>query len=398
MDGAIDPIDNPMTQAFLNHHECCVASAPAREECRTPSPPSTPQKDSPSFESDQETPVIGTISAYPATVEKKPPTRVSTPTTPKLHRILQQNAEANGVNTPKDTGASEKPEKAKAKAQTPERMDLRGTSIREGRLARRSDSGRRSASVSRTPSIVLPEGHRRQSAEEPRDGMVEEAARIAVLRSRAKEIVRGKSVDRRTTTATPAPTGRNGSRAPSPGKRHAGQDSKANETPEPKLQKRPKKKKRLGDEGAAGTGLPSSKPESSSSSSSSSSGRSTSATQTPTLTQASHNKRGASATSSGTNATTEEEKEATDRLDGSASRITLVQFCKTIYIVFLGLACTWWIVVRPAFDQRSDLWRRRYRKQSTWKDVAVFLAAGVFCLAGVLGVWYVSRVTWCLMR
>lgn len=80
--------------------------------------------------------------------------------------------------------------------------------------------------------------------------------------------------------------------------------------------------------------------------------------------------------------------------------VTLVSSLLTVCMIWLSLACAWWVIVKPAFDQRSHLWRRKRRRESTWEDVCVFAAAGVFfvvcalLLAGSVrtGFWAVMRI------
>ncbi|KAI1083533.1 hypothetical protein F5B20DRAFT_577212 [Whalleya microplaca] len=73
---------------------------------------------------------------------------------------------------------------------------------------------------------------------------------------------------------------------------------------------------------------------------------------------------------------------------------TLARHCQALYFLFLGLLYAWWRVAAPAFDQRSELWRRRRRRRSSWRDVAVFAAAGAGVLLGALVGWYVLRLAW----
>lgn len=78
----------------------------------------------------------------------------------------------------------------------------------------------------------------------------------------------------------------------------------------------------------------------------------------------------------------------------------LVSSVLTVCMIWLGFACAWWAIVKPAFDQRSHLWRRKRRRESTWEDVCVFAAAGVFfvvcalLLAGGVrtGLWAVMNI------
>ncbi|KAI0506826.1 hypothetical protein F5B22DRAFT_650307 [Xylaria bambusicola] len=70
--------------------------------------------------------------------------------------------------------------------------------------------------------------------------------------------------------------------------------------------------------------------------------------------------------------------------NGNAYVLVLVSLVIVAYMILLGLASAWWVVVQPAFDTRSELWRRKRRGQTTGEDVGVFVAAGAFCVGGVL--------------
>ncbi|KAI0159634.1 hypothetical protein GGR57DRAFT_499959 [Xylariaceae sp. FL1272] len=48
-----------------------------------------------------------------------------------------------------------------------------------------------------------------------------------------------------------------------------------------------------------------------------------------------------------------------------------------------GLLRMWWEFVKPVFDKESELWKRRETQSSTWSDMGVFLAAGLFLGVGV---------------
>ncbi|KAI0098735.1 hypothetical protein GGR51DRAFT_576859 [Nemania sp. FL0031] len=71
------------------------------------------------------------------------------------------------------------------------------------------------------------------------------------------------------------------------------------------------------------------------------------------------------------------------RASGAAMTFVL-SFLVTACMVWFGLACAWWVMVRPAFDQRSHLWKRRRKRETTWEDVGVFAAAGVFFVVTAL--------------
>ncbi|KAI1379289.1 hypothetical protein F4677DRAFT_408542 [Hypoxylon crocopeplum] len=349
----LNQMDGAATLTFPDRDIHYVEPVQMPEKCMTPSPPATPRSGSSNRGLAQATPVIGTISVHHVTLEKKPPTRISTPTTPRLCRIIQHNAEMKEIEIQNDTNGMEKTETIRT--ETSRRTESKGTNTQNAPV-QKSDQGRHGASPARNPVTAVQEARRRLSSEEQRESMVEEAARVAVLRSRAKEMVRSKSADRKK------------SRTPSPTRRRAmsnHRSSSYNKTaelkhlPQQQQQKRPRKKRPSED--AEGTGLPS-RPERVSRQHSSSSSR----------------------------CATADSVERPDAVVVAAA----ARFCKTIYIVFLGLACTWWIMVQPAFDQQSELWRRKHKKESTWKDVGVFTSAGMFCLAGALGGWYSLKALW----
>ncbi|KAI8961651.1 hypothetical protein F5Y11DRAFT_222716 [Daldinia sp. FL1419] len=360
IDESTNTIDGPMIPTPLYQHDPCTTPDLVLEGRRTPSLLTAPRNISPNLEHVQEIPGTDTSSAHHATPEKKQSTRVSTPTTPKLSRLVQKNGATKPTDVSENGDVAEKSEIIKTeKAELPETKKT-VPQERAQKIHRES----RSVSLTRTPRISLRETHQRQSFEGPRENIVEEAARIAMLRSKAKEIVRSRSVDRK--------VNRNRSQTPSPARRPApnGPNGKTTE-PKHSLPRRPRKK-RHSEEGV-GTGHPS-KPENVEV------GKTINKIQQAA--QAQHKKGG-----------------ATDDFAGKHDPpFTVLQFCKTVYIVFLGLTCTWWTTVRPAFDPQSDLWRRRHRKESTWRDVAVFTSAGLFCLAGAWCGWYASRLFWWVLE
>lgn len=97
--------------------------------------------------------------------------------------------------------------------------------------------------------------------------------------------------------------------------------------------------------------------------------------------------------------TTEGEKTSGGNTKPSIA-VTLVSSFLTLCMIWFGIACAWWVIVKPAFDQRSHLWRRKRRRESTWEDICVFAAAGAFfvvcalVLAGSVrtGFWAVVRI------
>ena len=53
----------------------------------------------------------------------------------------------------------------------------------------------------------------------------------------------------------------------------------------------------------------------------------------------------------------------------------------TIGVVVRSILHTAWWIVGPVFDPESDLRRRWAHHRLTWKDMGVFMAAGVFAVA-----------------
>ncbi|KAI1105840.1 hypothetical protein F4804DRAFT_330925 [Jackrogersella minutella] len=353
IDDTAGNMDASATLMSSHQDEYCITPVPMPQERRTPSPPAVIQSKIPNLEPVQETPEIGTTSPRPATPEKKPPTRVSTPTTPRLCRLVQQNLGTKEPEIPKGAGIVETIEQVKT--QSLESTDTGNTGTQE-RQAWKHSYERHHKIPARMPTAASQEAHRHLSGEGQKESMVEEAARIAVLRSRAKEIVRSKSADGK--------AGRNRSRSPSPGRKQT--PSKAAE-PKHSLQQRRAKKKRhsSSSEGGGGTGPPS---------------------------KHEHVRRSTTTQAQGKKGSTEQ------YADWPGVSMTIVQLCKTAYLVLLGLACTWWVMVRPAFDQHSELWKRRYKKESTWGDVGVFMSASVFCLVGGVTCWYALKVLWWLIE
>ncbi|KAI4870011.1 hypothetical protein F4820DRAFT_404808 [Hypoxylon rubiginosum] len=359
VDGATETNQAPVAPTFSDRHEPCAEPVTTLEKRRTASPPTTPRSGSPNLGLVQETPEIVITSTHPVTPEKKPPTRVSTPTTPRLCRIIQQNAEtkrsdkSTDIDIPKVIDISEKAENTKT--ETPKPTEVKRVRVQEVQI-QKTGAERHSVNPGRTRATSSQEAHPRVPSDEQQETIVGEAARIAVLRSKAKEIARSRSADRKVS--------RTKSRSPSPVRKQASNSKPAAETKHSLQQRRPKK--RRPSEGGVGIGLPSKPSEHIS--------RSTTA-------QVRHR-------SAEEKTKRPEEEEA----------VTFMQLCRTIYVVFVGLACNWWITVRPVFDAQSDLWRRRHKKQSTWEDVGTFTSASLFCLAAAFGGWYISRVCWCVVE
>ncbi|KAI1268903.1 hypothetical protein F5Y18DRAFT_439490 [Xylariaceae sp. FL1019] len=71
--------------------------------------------------------------------------------------------------------------------------------------------------------------------------------------------------------------------------------------------------------------------------------------------------------------------------------MTLITILTGAFTIGYGFLRMWWEFVSPVFDRGSEVWKRRKRQSSTWNDMGVFLAAGLFlglpmCVLGV-GAW-----------
>ncbi|KAF3061602.1 hypothetical protein GL218_04076 [Daldinia childiae] len=121
VDGTTNIINSPATPASLHQHDPCMTPDLIPEERRTPSLPTAPQNSLLNPKRAQEIPGTGISSTRRVTPEKKQPTRVSTPTTPKLCRLPQKNGAMNQRDISEDGDAAERAETTKTeKAEHPE--------------------------------------------------------------------------------------------------------------------------------------------------------------------------------------------------------------------------------------------------------------------------------------
>ncbi|KAI1470759.1 uncharacterized protein F4812DRAFT_277607 [Daldinia caldariorum] len=375
IDGAADILGMPASPTPLRLNNPCIILDPIPERRRTPSLPRVPQKNLPNLEPAREIPGIGTSSTHRATLEKKPPTRISTPTSLKLCLPVPKNGGTDQVDIAKGGDTIEKVETNET--EKTEHLDTKKISPQErrGRIYRESHSVSVTRAPTRTPTTITSrEARHRRSWDGQRESIVEEAVRVAMLRSKAKEIVRGRSADHK------VGLGLNRSRTLSPVRKQAG-NGKAPEPKHPLPTPRRPRKERHG-EGVAGIARPS-RPKQIEIHVSKNIDKSQ-------LKQLQQQQPQIQIQPSKGDTT----EEFAGRRDPP---VTVMQFCKTVYIVILGLTCTWWTAARPAFDPQSDLWRRRCKNESTWSDVGVFTSAGLFCLAGALCGWYASRLCWWLL-
>ncbi|KAI1298811.1 hypothetical protein F5Y03DRAFT_367094 [Xylaria venustula] len=206
--------------------------------------------------------------------------------------------------------------------------------------------------------------------DEHREAMIQEAARIAMRRSRAKEIVTSR--------------GQMSNRTPSPRTQETTEPAGAKiQTPE-----------RNGGGGVAGinTGFLLAST-SSSSPSPQSQPRPSSQIQCVQRRSLVWDSRGNSNDRMGQDKQNMHEKGNNNNTKARpASMILFTSLLVAAYMVLLGLASAWWVLVRPVFDQSSELWRRRRRHESTLEDFGVFAAGILFCGASALGLVFAFRV------
>ncbi|KAI8951122.1 hypothetical protein F4801DRAFT_309053 [Xylaria longipes] len=271
------------------------ASATDEEwETATSSRPKTPQRNSQSFELAHETPETDTASTSHATLE-------SGPTSPAQHHEMNQYRD----------------------------IQFKASNINEAVAVPHHPRAKRMKLI-----------HRRQKSDEHRDAMIQDAARIAMQRSRAREIT--------TTSRTPSPLVQDAQKATCVIRRP--RYSKANIPVinagvliEQEARRR-QLKSTTGRRDDGGYGI-----------------------------------------------------RGTDAKPGPI--VILVSHLMTVGMTALGLAGTVWSVARPAFDARSHLWRRRRRGESTFEDHAVFIIAGMFIAgAAVVVAALVRAVPWIVLH
>ncbi|KAI0014338.1 hypothetical protein F4779DRAFT_624651 [Xylariaceae sp. FL0662B] len=330
LDGAMDTSDDPVTPTSSTRRESCIALALTQEGSTASSRPTTPQSGSARSVPVHET-AENEISSVRLVTSEKKPTRVPTPTTPKLCRLVMVDAGTTDEN---------KLEEAKfiIEAIPPKSTEVEEVSL-QGTQAQAIDQTQQGTSPPRAPSRThSQEAHQRLSPGEQKEVMIQEAARIAMSQSRAKAVIK------RTKRAARPP-----SRGLSPANNNKRQLEQLPAADRPSTELMPSlllSRKRT--------------------------------TTTPPAPGGHQDSADTGALSNGSN-------------DAVA---TLARAGRTAYFVLLGLAYAWWLVARPAFDQRSPLWRRRHRQRSTWRDVVVFAAAGALCLAGALAGFWALRAVW----
>ncbi|RWA12485.1 hypothetical protein EKO27_g2588 [Xylaria grammica] len=345
----------------------CSVSTTEKEWSTTSSRPTTPQSDSESFVLARETPETDTASTSLAT------SRVD-PTSP-VQRHKACRSYQNPINVLMKS-ASENLEK------------LAGTSL----LLQHEASREKPIQAEELRSMVAnPPCHRRgyqaqvahrcQAPSGHKEAMIQEAARIAMRRSRAKEVVTTKS-------CTP-------SRTPSPRTRETHEASPA--VPSRRSAKVPQESS-----GGVGADFPSCRI-----------GSADLQPLSPWELQGLHYRSPGrmkeqnvkewrvreEISETQEDIGNREHEESYENTEPGAA-VMLVSLLITVCMVLFGLARAWWIMVKPAFDQRSDIWRRRRGRVSTWVDISVFAAAGVFCVGGALllaggvrtGFWIILQI------
>ncbi|KAI5868555.1 hypothetical protein GGS23DRAFT_36651 [Durotheca rogersii] len=319
----------------LYRDERCAASAQTSVERMMCSPLNTPRSGSPNPAPDWEPVEIATTSPRPTTMREQP-TRSSTPapTTPLLRRLIQESVEEKARTAGKAEGIMiEIPQ-----CLVPKRISHLETRVRK--IVRKIHSPDPSPARETSPRKArqcLSRQNRRMST-------VEAEAHVAALRSRTEE------------TAEDKPTSHEASWSNNQ-TRHPGEQAACDKDVEPDNEpsrRRHLTRKCLDEDEASTRAYPELEHVG------------------PRATRA--QRHGSIRGDIGT--------------PMAAAAVT--EFCK-ISVMLVGLACTWWMVARPAFDRQSSLQRRRQTKQTTWKDVGVFASVGAFYVAGAACYWCATQ-------
>ncbi|KAI0815435.1 hypothetical protein GGR55DRAFT_346306 [Xylaria sp. FL0064] len=218
--------------------------------------------------------------------------------------------------------------------------------------------------------------HQHEKPSELRETMIQEAARVAMQRSRAKEIVTTRS---RTPSRTPSPCTQNTRPdIPSP----------------PKGVESPTENGRS-EGGDINTGFPLA---------------STGFIDPPSPLQSSPlqvvvQRRGLGGTrrtsSQQSHPRNDGKKENNGRSDDNTKAgiiVILASLLITAYMVLFGLACAWWAMVYPAFDQSSGLWRRWRKREISVHDFGVITATIIFFVTGALTFVSAVRLAFWVVR
>ncbi|KAI3318369.1 hypothetical protein HD806DRAFT_314438 [Xylariaceae sp. AK1471] len=332
---AVETRGAPVTPSLQSGSLPCNALTTGTERTTTSSRPTSPAKDSESFVLDPETAETGigstddlvTLETDPTT----PPPGLRLSLTNALMKLVREKLEEVGVAM---AAPQQQQQHEDNKGQTVQTKESKVTS--ETGLPRYQDNDTQVAT------------HQRQAPGEHKETMIQEAARIAMQKSRAKEVMTTRS-------CTPSPW-----------------------TPETQEFIPLDCKEDIPEDGVVGIGFPLIKIGSTDLEGSSQ-------LELQGLQRVTH-------------ANYKENRKHGISNDNqnpeSDTIVTILDFFVMVYLVLFGFACAWWIVVRPAFDTRSELWRRRRRRRSTWRDIGVFMGACLFCVAAVFGVMGGVRVGW----
>jgi len=76
----------------------------------------------------------------------------------------------------------------------------------------------------------------------------------------------------------------------------------------------------------------------------------------------------------------EPEEDPEHRADAAVALVSV--FCVAC-VILIRLGSVWWVTVSPAFDDGSAIRRRQREGVGTWRDLGVFVGAALFCVAGV---------------
>ncbi|KAI1503933.1 hypothetical protein F5X99DRAFT_80524 [Biscogniauxia marginata] len=335
-----------VTPKSWNDRVPCIASTPAKSGNGTCSHPATSQSGSPSPVLAQEIAETGIASIRPVTPGRYQTPKSSTPSSPRIFQTQEDPIELTARDNVARNGAGG------SVAPPAKHTDGKEVITQTSNTSKRENNS--VISPIRTLQVRFRQGqnHHMHEAEEHTETMIQEAARIAMLRSWANAV------------AHHSPSGR----VPSPIKKQQPTFSSILILRNSKTTQQRQKAYSEG-EGGAGTGVRSKLRPSSSMPMMKREGE-----QKYTLLPHAQNE---------TDKRQEQENEA-----GADAIMTLTNALATVCTLGLGFARAWWAAVEPAFDQHGELWRRRRAHRSSWRDVGTFASAAAFCAACAAGAWY----------
>ncbi|CAJ2513627.1 Uu.00g017460.m01.CDS01 [Anthostomella pinea] len=346
----------------------CVESTPATYERTIPSRPTTPPNGSQRLVHAQKTAETDTVSDRPVTPDQDRTPKAHHPSTPGSCRTPRQTVHEKSRDSLEEAGQG-------TVTPPPRYVDFTEGSAPAVRTPEKEPKYK-STSPIRNLQGKFRRARPRQSPYEHTEAMVQDAARIAMQRSRAKEVMNRSPI--------------RASRLPGP-----------IDKPPPLPQKKEKKGQQHPDHDGsanAGTGVLS-RLKSFGRGQQQRGKEKDTQSQNQNQNQNQNQKKQSDDAKQKTKTngvSSEKRKPPADGADANAFMVMGHGFIM-VYMVLLGLACAWWTVARPAFDQTSDLWKRRRGQRSSWEDVSVFAAAAALCAVGAVATWFVlTGVGWVL--